>query len=264
MTRENGHTEAPARPAEPSAAEASRALAQRIARADVVAQGTVPFRSGPERRPPAPPLPQAAADRPRRRAGRRAVAVVVAMLAARIRGQPAVAIRRRAAAGSRTRMPPSRRVSVRPGAVRGRHRPAWSPIAASRRASSHGVTRSSSRRRVGRALTQPTCASRTAAPPLVGQRASPILNASSPRSPTSSSTPSAPVSRFQARIALRYEGIAACASVSAAQISTTRLATLSAFSQRPPARRRSRDPSSPRRSAPGSRCPSPEAGRRPR
>jgi hypothetical protein len=46
------HTEgARARPAEPSAAEASRLLAERLAReGSVVAHGTVPFRSGTEPR----------------------------------------------------------------------------------------------------------------------------------------------------------------------------------------------------------------------
>jgi hypothetical protein len=57
-------------PVEPSAAEASRLLAQRIARADVVAHGSVPFRSpGPE------PEPE------RRRSRRLVVGIVLAVAA---------------------------------------------------------------------------------------------------------------------------------------------------------------------------------------
>jgi hypothetical protein len=56
--------------AEPSAAEASRALAQRLRRdSSVVAHGTIPFRSGP-------------GPRPGRRRGTRVVLVVGVVLAA--------------------------------------------------------------------------------------------------------------------------------------------------------------------------------------
>jgi hypothetical protein len=57
VNAEQSDTEEPGRApggpsrSEPSAAEASRALAQRIARADVAAQGSVPFRSPSEPQP---------------------------------------------------------------------------------------------------------------------------------------------------------------------------------------------------------------------